>query len=548
MKECTHLDYIKEVTPVSEGCADCIAQGDTWVHLRMCRTCGYVGCCDDSKNKHARGHFHDTGHPLVKSLEPGEDWAYCYVDEIFMTLGGEPLEASEDADEPLETSEDADESAGVVRSYLVIAGLYTLSASLIWGVNTLFMLDAGLSIFQVFIANAVFTGSMALFEIPTGVLADTRGRRTSFLLSVAVVMLGTLGYVAAAGAGGGLLAFSLMSVVLGLGYTFYSGATEAWLVDALNATGYKGELDRIFARGSSVSGVAMFVGSVGGGLLGTLNLSIPYLARAGLLAVVFVIAYFAMHDIGFKPRAMKLAELPGEMKQVAEASITFGWHQTSVRLLVIASFINSILLFWGFYAWQPYFLELLGQGLPWVAGVIAAFISLAIIAGNSLVEWFTRFCGKRTTLLLWAAVIQTVATVGVGLADSFWLAVALYLVVMATWGVWTPVKQAYLHQLVSSEQRATVVSFDSLVGSGGSVLGQTALGRLAQTQSIAAGYVVGGLTTALVWPVVVLLRRRNDEADVIVGTAGVQGACAAQGIPSVSGVDTTQTATVVAEA
>jgi MFS family permease len=471
------------------------------------------------------------------------------VDEIYMTLDGEPLEASEDADEPPETSEDADQSAGVVRSYLVIAGLYTLSASLIWGVNTLFMLDAGLNIFQVFIANAVFTGSMALFEIPTGVLADTRGRRTSFLLSVVVVMLGTLGYVAVAGAGGGLLAFSLMSVVLGLGYTFYSGATEAWLVDALDATGYKGELDRIFARGASVSGVAMFVGSVGGGLLATVNLSIPYVARAGLLAIVFVIAYFAMHDIGFKPRAMKLAELPGAMKQVARDSVAFGWHHTSVRLLVITSFINSILLFWGFYAWQPYFLELLGQGLPWVAGVIAALISLAIIAGNSLVEWFTRFCGKRTTLLLWAAVIQTVAAVGVGLADSFWLAVALYLVVMATWGVWTPVKQAYLHQLVSSEQRATVVSFDSLVGSGGSVLGQTALGRLAQTQSLAAGYVVGGLTTALVWPVLVLLRRRNDEADIIVGTAGVQGACAAQGIPSVSGVDTTPPAvTAAAEA
>jgi len=442
-------------------------------------------------------------------------------------------------DELLKKSEDADESAGVVRNYLVIAGLYTLSASLIWGVNTLFMLDAGLDIFQVFIANAVFTGSMALFEIPTGVLADTRGRRTSFLMSVVVLLLGTLGYVAVAGAGGGLLAFSLMSVVLGLGYTFYSGATEAWLVDALKATGYRGELDRIFARGSSVSGVAMFVGSVGGGLLGTLNLSIPYLARAGLLAVVFVIAYFAMHDIGFKSRAVKLAELPMAMEQVARDSITFGWNQTSVRLLAIASFIHSVLLFWGFYAWQPYFLELLGRDLPWVAGVIAALISLAIIAGNSLVEWFTRFCGKRTTLLLWAAVIQTVATIGVGLADSFWLALALYLVVMGAWGVWTPVKQTYLHQLVPSEQRATVVSFDSLVGSGGSVLGQTALGRLSQTHSIAAGYVVGGLATTLIWPVLIVLRRRNDTADVIVGTAGGQGACAAQGIPSVSGVNTT---------
>ena len=78
-------------------------------------------------------------------------------------------------------------SQRIMRSYLAIAGLYTLSASLIWGVNTLFLLDAGLAIFQVFIANAVFTASMALFEIPTGVLADSSGRRLSFLLSVAVI-------------------------------------------------------------------------------------------------------------------------------------------------------------------------------------------------------------------------------------------------------------------------------------------------------------------------------------------------------------------------
>ena len=89
---------------------------------------------------------------------------------------------------------------------------------------------------------------MALFEIPTGVMADTRGRRVSFLFSVAILALGTLGYVGVAAAGGSLLYFSLMSVVLGLGFTFYSGATEAWLVDALNETGYQGELDHVFAR------------------------------------------------------------------------------------------------------------------------------------------------------------------------------------------------------------------------------------------------------------------------------------------------------------
>ncbi len=216
----------------------------------------------------------------------------------------------------------------------------------------------------VFTANAVFTGSMALFEIPTGVLADTRGRRASFLLSVVIVFLGTLGYVGVANAGGGLLLFCLMSVVLGLGYTFYSGAMEAWLVDALNATGYSGQLDQVFARGSMVSGVAMLIGSVGGGLLGSMNLSIPFIARAGLLAAVYGVAHFTMHDLGFTPHAMKLTKLPAEMRKIAQESVAYGWQKQPVRLLMVAAFIQSLFMAWGFYAWQPYFLDLLGRNLP----------------------------------------------------------------------------------------------------------------------------------------------------------------------------------------
>ena len=108
----------------------------------------------------------------------------------------------------------------VIRSYLVLTALFTLSASLIWGINTLFLLDAGLSIFEVFVANAVFTAAMALFEVPTGVVADTLGRRASFLLSELTLAVGTLAYVGVAVIDGGLLLFCLAGVILGLGYTF----------------------------------------------------------------------------------------------------------------------------------------------------------------------------------------------------------------------------------------------------------------------------------------------------------------------------------------
>jgi uncharacterized UBP type Zn finger protein len=83
---CEHLIGVERprpqaVEPSSPGCKECLASGDEWVHLRLCMTCGHVGCCDDSKNRHATRHFHVTKHPVIKSFEPGEDWAWCYVDE-----------------------------------------------------------------------------------------------------------------------------------------------------------------------------------------------------------------------------------------------------------------------------------------------------------------------------------------------------------------------------------------------------------------------------------------------------------------------------------
>jgi uncharacterized UBP type Zn finger protein len=83
-KVCTHTDQIADVQPSGNGCLECLRIGDTWVHLRMCMICGQVGCCDDSKNKHATKHFHATGHPIMKSLKPGDDWMWCYVDEVML--------------------------------------------------------------------------------------------------------------------------------------------------------------------------------------------------------------------------------------------------------------------------------------------------------------------------------------------------------------------------------------------------------------------------------------------------------------------------------
>jgi MFS family permease len=426
----------------------------------------------------------------------------------------------------------SDSPARIARAYYVIAGIYTLSASLIWGVNTLFLLRVGhLTLLQVFIANAVFTGSMALFEVPTGIVADTRGRRFSFLMSVCVLFAGTLLYVAVPRLGGGLLAFCLASVVLGLGYTFYSGAVEAWVVDALNASGYTGTIDRVMARGSTISSAAMLVGTVSGGLLGNVSLVLPYLTRSVLLLVAFAIALVTMHDIGFDVRSVPWRDVPGEMARIGRDSIRFGWNMPRARLAIVAGAMPAIFLEWGYHAWQPYFLGLLGSDAIWVLGAIAAAISISMMTGNWLVERLTQFCGRRTTLLLAASIVYSATAIGVGLARSFWLAVGLYVIGMMSAGIFQPVRQGYLHLVVAREQRATVLSLASLVASVGSMAGQAGLGLVASRSSLANGYVVGGIVTALAIPVVLAMRSLGGGPDRIVGKAGRYSVCTTLALP-----------------
>lgn len=90
MARCTHIDSVKvtELPAAAEGCVDCLITGDQWCHLRICLTCGHVGCCDDSPNRHATAHAAATEHPLIRSIEPGEQWSWCFVDEVALRIGG----------------------------------------------------------------------------------------------------------------------------------------------------------------------------------------------------------------------------------------------------------------------------------------------------------------------------------------------------------------------------------------------------------------------------------------------------------------------------
>ncbi len=404
-------------------------------------------------------------------------------------------------------------SSKIQKIYLLLELLHTLAASLIWGINTLFLLDAGLSNAQAFAANAFFTAGLVLFEIPTGVLADARGRRTSYLLGTLTLIVSTLIYLLMWRIHAPFWGWALTSAFLGLGFTFFSGAVEAWLVDALKASGFDGKLESVFAKGKIAEGVAMLGGSVAGGFIAqSTNLGVPYIIRAIVLGITFVAAFLLMRDVGFEPnRSKRPIE---ETKRILRDSLKHGLGNPPVRWVMLASPFTDGVSIYAFYAMQPYLLELYGNKEAYgIAGLAAAIVAGAQIAGGLLVPFISRVFQRRTTVLLAATTISVVILALIGTIRSFWIAIASLVVWGLMFAAVSPVRQAYLNGLIASERRATILSFDSLLGSAGGVVAQPLLGRAADVWSYPASYAVSAAVQALALPFLWLARRERAPSD-----------------------------------
>jgi len=406
-----------------------------------------------------------------------------------------------------------------VRVYLLLLLLHTLAASFIWGINTLFLLDAGLSNAQAFAANAFFTAGLVLFEVPTGVLADMRGRRFSYLVGTVTLTIATIFYLVMWRASAAFWAWALASLFLGLGFTFFSGAVQAWLVDALKATGYSGSLDRVFAKGEIVEGCAMLTGSIAGGYLAQVsNLGVPYIARAVVLMLTFGLAFALMRDQGFSPK--RGGNPLHEVKTVVSGAVAYGLRNQPVRWVMLANMFTDGVSIYAFYAMQPYLLLLYGDPKAYgIAGLAAAIVGGAQIGGGLLVPHLGRAFRRRTSVLLMSVVLSTMILGAIAIVPGFWAAIVL----LTAWGLVfstvMPMRQAYVNGLIPSEQRATVLSFESLMGSSGGVVIQPILGKAADVWGYPASYACSAAIQVLAVPFMWLARRERAESDPITAEA-----------------------------
>ena len=409
--------------------------------------------------------------------------------------------------------------ASVQRIYLGLLLGNTLAASLIWGINTIFLLDAGLSNLEAFTANAFFTAGMVIFEVPTGIVADTIGRRASYLLGTVTLAVTTLLYVLLWQLEAQFWAWAIVSMLLGLGFTFFSGAVEAWLVDALTATGFEGSLESVFGKGQIVTGVAMLTGSVAGGYIAqATSLGVPFVLRAVILVLMFALAYAVMKDIGFTPSRHQ--GVVQDVRHISSASIEYGWRVPAVKWMMLASPFTAGVGIYAFYALQPYLLELYGDPEAYgIAGLVAAIVAGAQIVGGIAAPWIRRRFTRRTSALLAATGASAATLALIGVFENLYAVIGLIVVWGLLFAASMPIRQAYLNGLIPSQQRATILSFDSMLGSAGGVVVQPVLGRSADVWGYPGSYLLGAAISALAVPFVWLSRRQNAPADTAIGTS-----------------------------
>jgi MFS family permease len=304
-----------------------------------------------------------------------------------------------------------------------------------------------------------------------------------------------------------------VSLLLGLGFTFFSGATEAWLVDALAATGYQGQLEAVFARGQAISGGGMLAGSVAGGYIAQLvNLGAPFVLRAGILVLMFVAASLFMRDIGFTPR--RDARPMAEIRVIMSSSIEYGWRVPAVKYLMLAGPFTGGVGIYVFYALQPHLLDLYGNPEAYgIAGLAAALVAGAQIVGGLVTPAIRRLFHRRTSALMAVEVLSSGVILLLGLLANFWVA----LVLVAAWGLLfaatMPIRQAYLNGLIPSQQRATILSFDSLVANTGGIVTQPLLGRAADVWGYPASFAISSVVQLAALPFVARSRAQRAPAD-----------------------------------
>lgn len=391
--------------------------------------------------------------------------------------------------------------------YYLLSFLINLAASLTFATYVLFLLSKGLDLFQVMLVNLSFMIGIFIFEIPTGAYADYFGRKKSVVLSNLFMMLALLIYFESSN----LITFIVAEVTAALAFTFASGALDAWVVDSLEKKEFSGKVDFVFSQSNIISQSAVLIGGLIGGYLGYINLALPFGAGAVVALSAFLVSIFFMHEEVIARKALNIIGSISQMGQVAKSSIDYGVKHKVVLWLIISSVLATFAFQPLNMYWSPHLNDLAGDKV-WLMGWVWAGISLSMMLGSFLVRQLLKKEKSYTWILILTTLILGIPIILISTLNIFGVVLLGFLIYEFGRGMLNPVHKAYLNKYIPGEQRATVLSFDSMMGKFGAALGLVVLGWVAKNYSIQISWLISGFILLLLIPI--YIRARKHESSI----------------------------------
>lgn len=331
--------------------------------------------------------------------------------------------------------------------------------------------------------------SIFLGEIPTGAFADTLGRKFSITISLWCSFIYFLIHIPAIDPN----FFFPAEIIGGLAFVFLSGALSAWIVDNLKYYGFQGNLEEVFSRANILSMIARLMGGFAGAYIGSRSLIYPWLGGTIGILLTIILVVPRMKEPYFTKKKLGVREGIESISRICKVSINYGIKHRTVFLLFITSLLFSFFCIGPNMYWQPKFLDLLGGEKIWAMGYINIIMSFAIIGGTHLSLYLLQKMKSRTAVLILTAFLAGFGIILAAIISNFFLAFFFFLFYEVGLGIRSPIYQSFLNENIPSKERATILSFGSVLNSAGAAFGLLVLGLVAKHLSISWSWFIAAL-------------------------------------------------------
>lgn len=388
--------------------------------------------------------------------------------------------------------------------YYLVTFLANFSVSMTYAVFVLYMVNIGLDLFQVMLVNVAFMAGTFVFEIPTGAYADYFGRKNSIILSQILMATSLFIWFSSTT----VWLFIVAQLLGALAFTFSSGALDAWMVDSIGEKEHAGHVDHVFSHTEIIGNSASLFGGLAGAYIGAVNLAYPFGVAAVIALVALAVSVMFIHENRIHIKALRLGEGAAHMAQVARHSIQYGLKHKVVLWLMFSTVLSTFAFQPLNMYWAPHMNSLAGDKV-WLMGWVWAGMCLFMIVGAIIVRWLLKREKSYAWILVATSLYLAIPIFISSLSNIFAIALSSFLIYEIGRGMQTPAHKAFLNKYIPGEQRATILSFDSMMGKLGAVIGLLFFGWIGKTYSIQAAWFVSALALILLIPV--YLRARRHE-------------------------------------